>query len=67
VSLYWTDRVVAEEASEDAIWVGLVITDEEVASFEGPATRLAYRQFRLPPWLPARFALTRADEERPAD
>lgn len=58
--LYWIDRLVSAEAEEDAIWVVLAVPDEEVAAFEQSANPLqAYREFELPPELPARFSVNR--------
>jgi hypothetical protein len=62
--LAWVDRLVPEEADEEAIWVVVAIPDEEVAAFEqsgGPW--LGYREFELPADLPARFPVSPVADE----
>ena len=62
--LYWIDRLVSEEAEEDAIWVVLAVPDEEVAAFEQSGSPLqGYREFELPPALPARFPVNRVADD----
>jgi hypothetical protein len=62
--LAWVDRLVPEEADEEAIWVVMAIPEEEVAAFEqseGPWQ--GYREFELPPELPARFPVSPVVDE----
>ena len=61
--LYWMTRLEPEEATEDAIWVVLTIPDEELATdgvIEQPVNPgLGYREWKLPPGLPAGFPVKR--------
>ena len=60
-SLFWLDRPVPEEVDEDAIWVEIDLPEDEVAEYETRSAReLGYREFELPPTMPARSRARRA-------
>ncbi len=59
--LYWTDRPVPEETDADAIWIVLTIPYEDLAGANEQSVHpgLGYREFELPPGLPAMFPVER--------
>lgn len=49
--VYWTDRPVPEEATDDVIWMVMTIPSEDLAGAKEQPVRpgLGYREFELPP------------------
>jgi hypothetical protein len=46
---WWVDRVVADEAGPDAVWVQAEVVDAEVAAFETtPDLDIGHREFEVP-------------------
>ena len=58
--VYWTDRLVPEEATDDAIWMVMTIPSEDLAGAKEQPVHLGlgYREFELPPGIPAMFPVT---------
>lgn len=59
--LYWTDRPVPEEATDDVIWMVMTIPYEDLADANEQPVHpgLGYREFELLPGLPAMFPVER--------
>ena len=59
--VYWTDRPVPEEATDDAIWMVMTIPSEDLAGAKEQPVHpgLGYREFELPPGIPAMFPVER--------
>lgn len=59
--VYWTDRPIPEETTDDAIWMVMTIPSEDPAGAKEQPVHLGlgYREFELPPGIPAMFPVER--------